>query len=85
MAILTVSRQFGSGGREIGRRVADDLGYAYVDRESILEGIRAAGEKWEKWGKGLDEHCPDDLGEVRLVLQGVWRPAAECGSESCGQ
>ena len=58
MAILTVSREFGSGGREIGRRVADDLGYAYVDRESILNGIRAAGEKWEQWGKGLDEHCP---------------------------
>jgi hypothetical protein len=58
MAILTVSRQFGSGGRELGRRVADDLGYVYVDRESILEGIRAAGEKWEKWGKELDEHCP---------------------------
>ena len=58
MAILTVSRQFGSGGREIGRKVADDLGYAYVDRERILNVIRAAGEKWEKWGKGLDEHCP---------------------------
>ncbi len=58
MAILTVSRQFGSGGREIGRRVADDLGYAYFDRERILNDIRAAGEKWEEWGKGLDEHCP---------------------------
>ena len=58
MAILTVSRQFGSGGREIGRRVADDLGYAYVDRDRILNDIRAAGEKWEEWGKGLDEHCP---------------------------
>jgi hypothetical protein len=58
MAILTVSREFGSGGRELGQRVADALGYAYVDRERILEDIRAAGEKWEKWGKGLDEHCP---------------------------
>lgn len=58
MAILTVSRQFGSGGREIGRKVSDDLSYAYVDRDRILNDIRAAGEKWEEWGKGLDEHCP---------------------------
>ena len=58
MAILTVSRQFGSGGQEIGRRVADDLGYAYIDRERILNDLREAGEKWEEWGKGLFEHCP---------------------------
>jgi cytidylate kinase len=58
MAILTVSREFGSGGREIGRSVADALAYEYIDRESILEDIRAAGEKWEEWGKGVDEHCP---------------------------
>ena len=58
MAILTVARQFGSGGREVGQKVADDLGYAYVDRERILNDIREAGEKWEEWGKGLFEHCP---------------------------
>ena len=58
MAILTVSREFGSGGREIGRSVADALAYEYIDRERILDDIRAAGGKWEVWGKGLDEHCP---------------------------
>jgi hypothetical protein len=58
MAILTVSREFGSGGREIGRSVADALAYEYIDREGIQAYIRAAGEKWEEWGKGLDEHCP---------------------------
>ncbi|NLI83361.1 MAG: cytidylate kinase-like family protein [Deltaproteobacteria bacterium] len=58
MAVLTVSREFGSGGREIGRAVADSLGYAYVDKESILRHLKGAGGKWEDWGKGLDEHCP---------------------------
>ena len=33
--IITISRQYGSGGREIGERVADLLGYAYYDRELI--------------------------------------------------
>ncbi len=33
MNIITISREFGSGGREIGRRLADILGYTYYDRE----------------------------------------------------
>ena len=33
--IITVSREFGSGGREIAKRLADELGYAYYDSEII--------------------------------------------------
>lgn len=58
MSVLTISREFGSGGREIGLRVAESLQYEFVDRERLLDDIRAAGEKWEKWGQELDEHCP---------------------------
>ncbi|GKT08522.1 AAA family ATPase [Desulforhabdus sp. TSK] len=58
MAILSVSREFGSGGREIGQKVAESLGYEYVDKESILSEIRTLGDKWEKWAKDLDEHSP---------------------------
>jgi cytidylate kinase len=58
MAILTISREFGSGGREIGRTVAQLLNYEYIDKENILADIRAKGKKWEEWGKNLDEHCP---------------------------
>lgn len=57
-AILTISREFGSGGREIGEAVARELGYEYIDRESILTDIRKDGPKWEQWAKNLDEHCP---------------------------
>ncbi|HTG02165.1 MAG TPA: YjbE family putative metal transport protein [Nitrospirota bacterium] len=57
-AILTVSREFGSGGREIGLAVARELGYRYVDRETIFEDIRKDGPKWEEWAKDLDEHSP---------------------------
>ncbi|MCM1090821.1 MAG: cytidylate kinase-like family protein [Muribaculum sp.] len=35
MKIITISREFGSGGRELGRRLADELGFAYYDREII--------------------------------------------------
>ena len=35
MRIITVSRQFGSGGRELGKRLSDRLGWDYYDREII--------------------------------------------------
>lgn len=35
--IITISREFGSGGRELGKRMADLLGFAYIDREIISE------------------------------------------------
>lgn len=35
--IITVSRQFGSGGRELGKRLADELGLKYYDRELVTE------------------------------------------------
>lgn len=35
MNIITISREFGSGGREVGKRLADALGYAYYDREIL--------------------------------------------------
>lgn len=35
MRIITISRQFGSGGRELGKRLADILGWDYYDREII--------------------------------------------------
>jgi cytidylate kinase len=58
MAILTISREFGGGGREIGQAAAERLGYVYVDKERILKDMRAQGQAWEEWAKGLDEHSP---------------------------
>ena len=35
MNIITISREFGSGGRELGKRLADLMGYDYYDSEII--------------------------------------------------
>ena len=37
MNIVTISREFGSGGRELAKKVAEILGYDYYDREIITE------------------------------------------------
>ena len=33
--IITIGREFGSGGRELGRRLAEELGFEYYDKEII--------------------------------------------------
>lgn len=35
--IITIGREFGSGGRELGRRLAENLGIAYYDQEIVTE------------------------------------------------
>jgi cytidylate kinase len=58
MAILTISREYGSGGREIGRRVAERLGYQYVDKERLFQDLEKVGARWGKVARELDEVCP---------------------------
>ncbi|MBQ3049045.1 MAG: cytidylate kinase-like family protein [Oscillospiraceae bacterium] len=52
MKIITISREFASGGREIGKRLADILGFDYYDREIIT----AIAEN-----KGLDERYVENV------------------------
>ena len=35
--IITIGREFGSGGRELGQKLSEILGYAYYDKEIIEE------------------------------------------------
>ncbi len=41
--IVTISREFGSGGREIGKRLADKLNLTYYDKEIITEISKETG------------------------------------------
>lgn len=43
MNIITISREFGSGGRELGKRLADHLGWAYYDSEIIARVAKESG------------------------------------------
>lgn len=41
--VITISREYGSGGREIGRRLAKELGVAYYDAEIITKICEESG------------------------------------------
>lgn len=58
MAILTISREYGSGGRDIGKRVAARLGYRYADKELLFKELEKGGPRWGRVARELDEVCP---------------------------
>ena len=56
MNVITISRQFGSGGRELGKRLADILGYDYYDREIIAAVAKEQGLEEDHVENTLDNH-----------------------------
>jgi CMP/dCMP kinase len=58
MAILTISREFGSGAKDVGAAVAKGVGYEYVDRKRMLDELEKAGPAFKTWTKQFEEHDP---------------------------
>ena len=56
MKIITVSREFGSGGRELGKRLADHLGFDYYDSEIIDYVAKNSGLSADYTEKLLENH-----------------------------
>jgi len=61
MRIITVSREFGSGGRELGKRVADILGFDYYDSEIISAIAQKSGLDPNFVETTLDNHGWQDF------------------------
>ena len=55
--VITIGRQFGSGGREIGRIVANKLGIQYYDKELLAEAAKESGVNTEFF-EASDEVSP---------------------------
>ena len=65
--IITVGREFGSGGREFGRRLSEELHFAYYDQEIIRE-ISKRTSLSEQYIQSIVEHrpsfsCPIHIGQ----------------------
>ena len=58
--IITIGREFGSGGREVGKRLADELGIAYYDNEIITE-IAKRTQLAEGYVQHVMENSPSTL------------------------
>ncbi len=57
--IITISREFGSGGREVAKRLSEALGYKYYDKEIIGEMLKNSKYD-EKYIEGIKQISNDD-------------------------
>ena len=74
--IITISREFGAGGGEIGRRLADSLGYDYYDKELILMAAAQADidvSSLIEW----DEKVPVNFGFTQSLFNFYNKPLSE--------
>lgn len=61
--VITIGRQFGSGGRELGKLLAESLGIAYYDKELLCEAAKQAGVSKEFFER-KDERFPSFLSGI---------------------
>lgn len=55
--VISVGRQFGSGGHDIGKKLAERLGIKFYDKELLLEAAKEIGANPELFKKN-DEKLP---------------------------
>lgn len=58
--VITIGRQFGSGGRELGRLVAEKLGIAFYDKELLMQAAEQTGVSVDLFERN-DEKFPKFL------------------------
>jgi cytidylate kinase len=56
MAVITISRQFGAGGRTLGRMVAQKLGYTFADSE-IIERLAKEARVSPQWVESFEKEA----------------------------
>ena len=74
--IITISREFGAAGGEIGRRLAKDLNLQYYDKEIILMAARNSNldvKSLIEW----DEKVPKNFGFAQSLFDFYNRPLSE--------
>ncbi len=78
--IITISREFGSGGRFIGEEVAKKLGIAYYDKNIINQIAEESGRHWIIFRKVpnyrqrkycLPMHLPDGISRKIFGRYGI--------------
>ena len=93
MAVITISRQYGSGGDEIAIKLAERLGYEHVNKELISEIARRAKvpetevERLDERGEGAISRFLSKLFSSDRYLSylgtAYWEMSVPCYLESC--
>lgn len=74
MAVITLSRQFGAGGKTLGKQVADTLGYTFAD-EDIIQLIAEKAKVSPGWVESVEKEAGGRLS--RIVNRMVSKPLVD--------
>ena len=74
MAVITISRQFGAGGKTLGKQVASTLGYTFAD-EDIIQLIAEKAKVSAGWVESVEKEAGGRLS--RIVNRMVSKPLVD--------
>ena len=63
MAVITISRQFGAGGKTLGKMVADKLGYTFAD-DDIIQMVAETANVSPHWVETVEKEAGGKLSRV---------------------
>ena len=63
MAVITISRQFGAGGKTLGKMIADKLGYTFADSD-IIQRIAKEANVSETWVESFEKEAGSRLSRL---------------------
>lgn len=63
MAVITISRQFGAGGKTVGKMVAEKLGYTFAD-DDIIQMVAEAANVSPHWVESIEKEAGGKLSRV---------------------
>lgn len=75
--IITIAREFGAGGGEIGRRVAKELGIEFYDKDIILRTAMANPKLTPEQVRHFDERVPKNFGFAQSLFDFYNKPLDE--------
>lgn len=75
--IITIGREFGAGGGELGRRLARELNIPYYDRDIILRTAKASAHLTPEQVRRWDERVPHEFGFTQSLFNFYDKPLSE--------
>jgi cytidylate kinase len=74
MAVITISRQFGAGGKTLGQMIANELGYAFAD-SNIIQRVAKEANVSTKWVESVEKEAGGKLS--RFISKMVSKPLVD--------
>ena len=75
--IITIGREFGAGGGELGRRLARELGIANYARDLLLSTPKTSPHLTPEQVRRWDERVPHEFGFTQSLFNFYERPLSE--------